>query len=119
MGFALRKYENGGKVMTVYRAENIGTGEVIEGCAKDLAKKIGVAQKYILNASSNGRRVKRTWYITKDSVANKTHYSVPMSLQEEWDAVTAPYKAVIARKRGIKKGNGRIRLRTMYNVGVY
>lgn len=32
--------------MTTYIAENIETGEVIEGCAKELAKKIGVAVVY-------------------------------------------------------------------------
>jgi hypothetical protein len=105
--------------VTIYRAENIDTGEVIEGCAKDLAKKIGVAQKYIFNAVSKKQRVRRMWYITKDGMADKTKYCIPVTLVDEWDSVTAPYKALIASKHGSKKSNGRIRLRTMYNVGVY
>ena len=88
--------------MTTYIAENIETGEVIEGCAKELAKKIGVAVGSIMNAVSTNNKVKRMWSISKNGTANKTLYCIPMALQEEWDAVTAPFKKLIARKN--KKG---------------
>ena len=69
--------------MTTYIAENIETGEVIEGCAKDLAKKIGIAQKSIFNAVSKKQRVRRMWYITKDGMADKTRYCIPVTLAED------------------------------------
>lgn len=105
--------------MTIYIAENIETGEIIEGGARELAKELGVAHGYIMNAVSKGQKVKREWYITKDNTANKTLYSVPMSTQEDWNIITAPYKELIAQRNNRRSRIARTRLRTMYNVGIY
>jgi hypothetical protein len=103
--------------MTTYIAENIETGEIIEGCAKELAKKIGVAAGSIQNAASTKNKVRRTWLISKDGTVSKTLYSIPIGTQEKWDRETAPYKELIANKH--KNKPAKIRLRTMYNVGIY
>ena len=105
--------------MVIYKAENIETGEVISGDAKTLAKKIGVARMSILNAVSKKQRVRRMWYITNDNTAYKSRYSVPMSTQEDWDMITAPYKELIAQRNNRRNKISRTRLRTMYNVGKY
>lgn len=105
--------------MTLYKATNEETGEVIEGGSRDLAKIIGTTQKNIMNASYKNQKIRNVWNVAKCKTDSKPSASIPVTLAEDWDSVTAPYKKLIARKRGIKKGNGRIRLRTMYNVGVY
>lgn len=105
--------------MTTYIAENIETGEIIEGGARELAKELGVAHGYIMNAVSKGQKVKREWYITKDGATNKTLYSIPISTQEDWEKITAPYKELIAKRNNRKNKIARTRLRTMYNVGKY
>lgn len=105
--------------MVIYKAENIDTGEVISGDAKELAKKIGVARMSIVNAVSKQQKVRRAWYITKESTVNKTPYSVPMETQEKWDRETAPYKELIAQRNNRRNKISRTRLRTMYNVGKY
>ena len=105
--------------MTTYTAENIETGEIVEGAARDVARTLGVAHGYIMNAVSKGKKVKRVWYITKDGATNKTIYSIPISTQEDWEKVTAPYKELIAKRNKRKNKIARTRLRTMYNVGIY
>lgn len=105
--------------MTLYKATNEETGEVVEGGSRDLAKIIGTTQKNVINASCEQRRIRNLWRIEKYKTDSKPGPNIPVTLAEDWDRATAPYKALIARKRGIKKGSGKIRLRTMYNVGVY
>lgn len=106
--------------MTVYRATNEETGEVIEGGARDLARNLGVTANSIYNAASDGFRVNGKWLIYREiknvDMETKCDRLSPQ-LFEEWERVTAPFKK--ASKKGCKKGNSRIKLRTMYNTGVY
>lgn len=105
--------------MTVYRAINEETGEVIEGGASDLARKLGVTRNCIYNASSKGYVVRDSWTVKcrnqQLDEETKADRLSPQNL-EDWDRFTAPYKALSEKKR--KKKN-RSRLRTRYNVGVY
>jgi hypothetical protein len=106
--------------MTVYRATNEETGESIEGGARDLARNLGVTTNSIYNAASDGFRVNSKWLIYREikNINTETKCDrISPQLFEEWETVTEPFKK--ASKKGRKKGNGRIKLRTMYNVGVY
>ena len=105
--------------MTVYKATNEETGEVIDGGSRDLAKIIGTTQKNVMNASYQNSKIRNLWSITKHKTPSRSNNIIPVALAEDWDRFTAPYKALIASKHGNKKGSGKIRLRTMYNVGVY
>ena len=110
--------------MTVYKATNEETGEVIEGGARDLAKKLGVVTKSIYNAVALQQKIKYVWFISTEKPYRKANSKsddktnrVTPQLLDEWERVTAPYKK--ASQKGRKKRNSRIKLRTMYNVGVY
>jgi len=106
--------------MQVYRATNVETGEIIEGDAKYLAKKLGVVTKHIYNAVALQQKIRYVWFISTEKKPHKTEGKanrMTPKLLEEWDEATTPFKK--ASKKGRKKGNGRIKLRTMYNVGVY
>ena len=105
--------------MTLYKATNEETGEVVEGGSRDLAKIIGTTQKNVINASCEQRKIRNLWRIEKYKTDSKPSASIPVTLAEDWDRATASYKELIARKSSNKKSNGRIKLRTMYNVGVY
>lgn len=100
--------------MTNYIAENVETGQTIRGGARTLARHIGVIPCEVQKALKTKEKIKGVWAIKCQNIYGETR-----DIFEEWDRFTAPYKALSARKRGNKKGNGRIRLRTMYNVGVY
>jgi len=106
--------------MQIYRATHIETGEIIEGGARDLARKLGVVTKSIYNAVASQQNIKYVWFISTDKkqskAEGKTNRITPQLL-DEWEKATEPFKK--ASKKGCKKGNGRIKLRTMYNVGVY
>jgi hypothetical protein len=106
--------------MTLYKATNEETGEVIEGGARDLARNLGVITNSIYNAASDGFRVNGKWLIYREvkNVDMETKCDrIPPQLFDEWERVTAPFKK--ASQKGRKKGSGRIRLRTRYNVGIY
>lgn len=110
--------------MQIYRATNIETGEIIEGDAKDLAKKLGVVTKHIYNAVALQQKIKYVWFISTEkpcrnanSNSNSKANRISPQLIEEWEQVIAPFKK--ASQKGHKKGNGKIKLRTRYNVGVY
>lgn len=106
--------------MIIYRATNIETGEIIEGGARDLAKTLGVVPKSIYNAVPMQQKIKHVWFISVEKKAHKTGSkvnSITPKLLADWDEITTPYKK--ASKNGCKKGKSRIKLRTMYNVGVY
>lgn len=106
--------------MTVYRATNEETGETIEGGARDLARNLGVITNSIYNAASDGFRVNGKWLIYREvkNVDMETKFDrISPQLFEEWERVTEPFKK--ASQKGRKKGSGRIRLRTRYNVGIY
>ena len=102
--------------MTTYTAENIETGEIIKGGARDIAKKIGVAQGSIFNAVSSKQKVRRVWVIKCNVTTKKSTYCIPQELWAEWAKATEPFKKAI---KDSKKGKSRIKLRTMYNVGIY
>jgi hypothetical protein len=106
--------------MTVYRATNEETGEVIEGGARDLARTLGVTSNSIYNAASDGFRVNGKWLIYREikNVDTETKCDrISPQLFDEWEKATEPFKK--ASKKECKKGNSRIKLRTMYNTGVY
>ena len=89
--------------MTVYKATNEETGEVVEGGSRDLAKIIGTTQKNVINASSEQRKIRNLWRIEKYKTDSKPSASIPVTLAEEWDRFTAPYKALSARSVASKK----------------
>lgn len=106
--------------MTVYKATNEETGEVIEGGARDLARNLGVTANSIYNAASDGFRVNGKWLIYREikNVDTETKSDrLSPQLFDEWEKVTEPFKK--ASQKGRKKRSGRIKLRTRYNVGVY
>ena len=86
--------------MVVYRATNIETGEIIEGGARDLARKLGVAHGYIFNAVSRQQKVKCVWFISTEKKKDKIVTRNLQSLLEEWDVVTAPFKKLSAKAKG-------------------
>lgn len=108
--------------MTVYRATNEETGEVIEGGARDLARTLGVSTNSIYNAASDGFRVRGEWIIyrniQKPEIESKCDRLTIKNL-EDWERYTAPYKALSEKKKKRNSEGKRIRLRTRYNVGVY
>jgi len=105
--------------MQIYRATNIETGEIIEGGAKDIAKKLGVIPKTLYNAVAMQQNVRYVWFISTDKKVSKSGNTnkITPQLIDDWERVTAPFKK--ASQKGRKKGSGRIRLRTRYNVGIY
>ena len=106
--------------MTVYKATNEETGEVIEGGARDVAKALGVVTKSIYNAACGNVKIRNVWFVTtntKRSKASGNSNKITPKLLDEWEKVTEPYKK--ASQKGCKKRNSRIKLRTRYNVGVY
>ena len=86
----------------VYEATNIKTGEKIVGTGEDLSARLGVSRAYISKQWSEGGRICLDWKVEKLDerlIAEKPNNgSIPYSLQEEWDKVTAPYKRVSERK---------------------
>lgn len=106
--------------MVIYRATNIETGEIIEGGARDVAKALGVVPKSIYNAVALQQKIKYVWFISTNAKQSKTSADknrITPQLLNEWDTVTETFKK--ARGKGCKKEKRRIKLRTMYNVGVY
>ncbi len=110
--------------MQIYRATNIETGEIIEGGARDLARKLGVVTKSVYNAVAMQQKIKYVWFISTEKSYRKANGKgngktnrITPQLLDEWEKVTEPFKK--ASKKECKKGNSRIKLRTMYNVGVY
>ena len=107
-------------IMVVYRATNVETGEIIEGGARDVAKALGVVPKTIYNAVALQQKIRYVWFISADkkrSKASGNSTKITPQLLDEWEKVTEPYKK--ASKNSCKKKNSRIKLRTMYNTGVY
>lgn len=85
--------------MVIYKAENLVTGEVIEGGARDLAKVFGMTINAIYNAVSNEGCVKKGWIVYKENMVKDNAYRLPQELLEEWDRVTAPFKRLNRKKR--------------------
>lgn len=86
--------------MQIYRATNIETGEIIEGGAKDLAKKLGVVTNAIYNAENLQQKVRFVWFISKGKAEGKTNYNYPQALLEEWDRVTEQFRKL--RAKGVR-----------------
>lgn len=84
--------------MTTYIAENIETGEVIEGGVRKLANHLGVAPYNIYNSVYTKSKVKFVWVITKRNCMNENPYKFPQALLDEWDAVTEKFRKASARK---------------------
>lgn len=74
--------------MTVYVATNINTGEVIEGGARYLSRKLGVTTAFVYKATSTQKLIKSVWSVDKIDTENNTPYRLPQALLDEWDAVT-------------------------------
>lgn len=81
--------------MTTYIAENIETGEVIEGGSRDIARKLGVVPNTICNAVSTKSKVRFVWIVKSRNLPK-----IPKELWEEWDRVTAPFKKL--KNKGVK-----------------
>ena len=93
--------------VVVYRATNIETGEIIEGGARDLARALGVAPRYIYNAVSNQQKVRFVWFISSEKKTKpKSVFSyLPLDIWDEWDRVTEPFKKLSAKVRRCENGN--------------
>ena len=91
--------------MVVYRATNIETGEIIEGGARDLARELGVVQNTIYNAVAMQQKIKYVWFVSTEKrnckLESKANRMTP-HLIEEWERVTAPFKKLSAKKRGVQ-----------------
>lgn len=91
--------------MVVYRATNIETGEIIEGGARDLARKLGVVQNSIYNAVSTQQEIKFVWFISSERKTKPKIVYMPSDIWDEWDRVTEPFKNAIAKARRCGNGN--------------
>lgn len=86
----------------VYEVTNIKTGEKFVGTGEEVAERLGVSRAYVSKQWSEGGRVKFDWKVEKldeKVIAEKSNNgSIPYTLQEEWDKVTADFKRLSARK---------------------
>lgn len=86
----------------VYEVTNIKTGEKFVGTGEEVAERLGVSRAYVSKQWSEGGRVKLDWKVEKldeKVIAEKSNNgSIPYTLQEEWDKVTAPFKRLSAKK---------------------
>lgn len=86
----------------VYEVTNIKTGEKFVGTGEEVAERLGVSRAYVSKQWSEGGRVKLDWKVEKldeKVIAEKPNNgSIPYTLQEEWDKVTAPFKRLSAKK---------------------
>lgn len=80
----------------VYECRNEKTGETFTGTAAEVAEKFGVTRGYICRAEIAYGRIKTDWTITRvgNDVEKKAvgTSNIPVSLFEEWDKTTAPFK---------------------------
>ena len=89
--------------MQIYRATNIETGEIIEGGARDIARKLGVVQKTIYNAVAMQQNVRFVWFISTDKkqkVSGGKPNKITPDLLDKWDKVTEPFKKLSKKVRG-------------------
>lgn len=89
--------------MQVYRATNVETGEIIEGDAKYLAKKLGVVTKHIYNAVALQQKIRYVWFISTDKkqkVSGGKPNKITPDLLDKWDKVTEPFKKLSKKVRG-------------------
>jgi len=89
-------------ISLVYELENIKTGEKIVGTIADIAEKFGLSTSYVNKIALAGKRICLDWKITRldqrTIVEKPNNHSIPYTLQEEWDKVTAPFKKLSAKK---------------------
>ncbi len=88
--------------MTTYIAENIDTGEIIEGGVRDVARKLGVVSNTIYNSVATKSKVRSEWLISKKSDHEPTTTRISQKQLDEWERVTAPFKKASARKRRVQ-----------------
>lgn len=86
----------------VYEVTNIKSGEKFVGTGEEVAERLGVSRAYVSKQWSEGGRIKLDWKVEKldeKLIAEKpNNSSIPYTLQEEWDKVTAPFKRLAERK---------------------
>lgn len=86
----------------VYEVTNIKTGEKFVGTGEEVAERLGVSRAYVSKQWSEGGRVKLDWKVEKldeKVITEKSNNgSIPYTLQEEWDKVTAPFKRLSTKK---------------------
>ena len=86
----------------VYEVTNIKTGEKFVGTGEEVAERLGVSRAYVSKQWSEGGRICFDWKVEKldeKVIAEKSNNgSIPYTLQEEWDKVTAPFKRLSAKK---------------------
>lgn len=86
----------------VYEVTNIKTGEKFVGTAGDISARLGVSRGYISKQELEGKRICLDWKLERldDRVIGEksNNGSIPYTLQEEWDKVTAPFKRLAERK---------------------
>lgn len=86
----------------VYEVTNVKTGEMFVGTADDISERLGVSRGYISKQEIEGKRICLDWKIVrvdqKVIVEKPNNHSIPYTLQEEWDKVTAPFKKLSAKK---------------------
>ena len=88
----------------LYEVTNIKTGEMFCGTAADMAAKFNVTPGHINKLALEGKRIHLDWKIVQvgyksDVEKEKTNNcSIPLPMQEEWDRVTAPFKAASRKK---------------------
>ena len=86
----------------VYEVTNVKTDEMFVGTADDISERLGVSRGYISKQEIEGKRICLDWKIVrvdqKVIVEKPNNHSIPYTLQEEWDKVTAPFKKLSAKK---------------------
>lgn len=86
----------------VYEVTNIKSGEMFVGTLADIAERFNLSTCYVNKIALEGKRIKLDWKIVRIDqrviVEKPNNHSIPYTLQEEWDKVTAPFKKLSAKK---------------------
>lgn len=86
----------------VYEVTNIMSGEKFVGTASDIAQRFRLSTSYVNKLALEGKRINLDWKIVRLDqrviVEKPNNHSIPYTLQEEWDKVTAPFKRLAERK---------------------
>lgn len=89
-------------VLTRYIATHDETGEVIIGTAKELAFKLGVIPGTVYKTAMEGNQISAHWSVEKEKQKRevKNDYKFLLKQQNEWDAITKPFKEASRRAGG-------------------
>lgn len=94
----------GGK--SIYRATNIETGEVIEGCASELSDRLGLKINNFYNYIERESKAKGVWVLDyaerPQSKQIDSHLTI---LLKEWDELTGPVRKYIIERNERRKAN--------------